>query len=640
MTSSLPTQEQQEEISFEEFREEWLSEFKGGNLSSSEKGKRFAFKLVTQWLGVTDDDEDLVLCDGPGDGGIDVAYLEQAETDAGDQASPSTEGDTWYLIQSKYGTAFQGHDTIVTEGRKVISTLIGENTKISEKVRHLVERLGTFLQQASDRDRIILVFATEQPMIESDRQALKDIQLIGKKRFTDYFEVADVSLNTIWEARETTPPPAISLAIQGNFVDPSSGLRVGTIPLTLLYEFLAAYRDKTGNLDQLYEKNVRQFLGGRRKVNSGIEKTLKDSPELFGLYNNGITIVVSDYSAKSDGSCTLFDPYIVNGCQTTRTIWEVMRQKLDAGGTGQSESVNDWRDRAARGVVVTKVVKGNNAEITEITRFTNSQTAVRDQDFFALRGDFKAWANTMATRHNVFLEIQRGGWDAQKAYQKTHPSSHQFAEFANAFDLIKVYGAGWLREPGSAFGRKNSFVPGGSIFIRLTSGEEPFGVDDLFAAYRLQKLADQFKFGRAAEKPSRGQTRFLFYFLALDFLKETLIRANRPYSASDLTNALLVLLQETNGDALQGLLESALEVVDVYLQQESEDSLFKEPTFQGNLNTFLKGPQLGKNDEFTPFLKSLLSQHKVAFGSRVGRPISPRELVTQAISHADAEKDD
>ena len=105
-----------DEVTFEEFCEEWLREFTEGDLPPFEKGQRFAVKLVTQWLGVTDDAEDLVLCDGSGDGGIDIAYLRRADIDGIEQDSQATEGDTWYLIQSKYGTAFQGHETIVNEG--------------------------------------------------------------------------------------------------------------------------------------------------------------------------------------------------------------------------------------------------------------------------------------------------------------------------------------------------------------------------------------------------------------------------------------------------------------------------------------------------------------------------------------------
>ena len=250
MTNSLSDQENQE-VTFEEFHEEWLREFTEGNLSPFEKGQKFALKLVTQWLGVNDDDEDLVLCDGSGDGGIDIAYLHRAETGDGEQTDASVEGDTWSLVQTKYGTAFKGHETIIGDSRKLIGTLAGENPRVSESVSQLVARIDTFRQKASDRDRIILVFATDRPMNESDRQALNDIRFLGRERFPDLFEVEDISLQTIWEARESSPPSTISLTIQGDFVDPSAGLRVGTIPLTNLYGFLKGYRDKTGNLDPI-----------------------------------------------------------------------------------------------------------------------------------------------------------------------------------------------------------------------------------------------------------------------------------------------------------------------------------------------------------------------------------------------------
>ena len=622
-----------DEITYEEFCEEWLAEFRTGTLTSLEKGQRFAIKLVTQWLGVTGDDDDLVICDGTGDGGIDVAYLHRADIEDDVQGSQSVEGDTWYLVQSKYGTSFQGSETIVDEGRKVIATLAGQNTRLSETVSLLMERLATFRQQASDRDRIVLVFATEQPISELDRRSLNEIRLLGSAQIPDVFDVEDISLQPIWEARDTGDVPAVSLPVIGNFVDPAPGVRVGTIQLTHMYEFLAAYRDKTGNLDQLYEKNVRQFLGSRRKINRRIADTLRDSPELFGLYNNGITIVVSDYATRSDGSCVLSDPYVVNGCQTTRTIWDVLRQRLDSGGTGRSQELDDWRHRVDQGVVVAKIVKGDSAQITDITRFTNSQNAVREQDFIALRDDFRSWQRVAEDRYGVYLEIQRGGWDAQKAYQKSRPSAPQFSESANAFDLLKVYAAGWLREPGTANGARQTFHPGGRTFNRITEGDERIDVDDMYAAYRLQKMADQFKFGRRAENPSRGLTRYLFYFIALEFLRETLIRANLPHTNAELTEALLRLDREENEEALEGLLDSAIEVIDEYLNRESDDSVFKEPEFQDDVFRFLKSDRLGRNEDFAPLLKSLVSEHKRLFGRRRGAgQASPRDLVAQAVT--------
>lgn len=622
----------QDDITYEEFCQEWLAEFRDSSLNSLDKGQRFAIKIVTQWLGVEGDDDDLLICDGSGDGGIDIAYLHRADIEDDPLGSRSIEGHTWYLVQSKYGTSFQGQETIVDEGRKVISTIAGEKTRLSDRVSQLMERLALFQQQASDQDRIVLVFATEQPLSESDRRALAEIRLLGSNRFPNIFDVEDISLQTIWENRETVQAPALSLPVVGNFVDPAPGVRVGTIPLTQMYRFLAAYREKTGNLDQLYEKNVRQFLGSRRKINRRIADTLRDTPELFGLYNNGITIVVSDYTTRSDGSCVLSDPYVVNGCQTTRTIWDVLRQRLESGGTGKSEQLDAWRERADQGVVVVKIVKSESAQITDITRFTNSQNAVREQDFIALRDDFRSWQRVAEDRFGLYLEIQRGGWDARKAYQRSHPNARQFSQVVNAFDLLKVYAAGWLQEPGTANGARQTFHPGGRTFHRITEGDERISVDDLYAAYRLQEMAKQFNFGRRAEVPSRGLTKYLFYYVVLDLLREALIRANRPHSNSEITQALLILAREENQDALAGLLHAAIEVIDEYMNRESDDSIYNEPEFQDDVFRFLKSDRLGRREDFAPLLRSLVSEHKRLFGrpGSGGQP-SPRELVVQTV---------
>ena len=173
-TMTIEIRPDQSEITFEQFRDEWLHEFSEVELSPLEKGRRFAFKMVTQWLDLNEDDEDLVICDGSGDGGIDIAYLRRSEVDASsgnEQEGESVDGDIWYLFQSKYGAAFQGHETIYSEGRKIISTLVGENSALSESTSRVLGRLEIFRKQASERDRIVLVFATDSAMSESDRQA-------------------------------------------------------------------------------------------------------------------------------------------------------------------------------------------------------------------------------------------------------------------------------------------------------------------------------------------------------------------------------------------------------------------------------------------------------------------------------------
>lgn len=630
MPSAPPEQAQ---ITYEQFCEEWLNDITD-DLSPFEKGQRFAFKLVTQWLDVPEDDEDLVLCDGTGDGGIDIAYLRRAETSDDDQSGQSTEteGDTWYLIQSKYGSAFQGQETVISEGRKVIATLSGNNDRLSEQTTHLVGMLQNFLEKASEHDKLILVFATSQPMSESDRKALEDIRTLGNQQFPRMFDVEDISLQTIWEKGSSLQPQAISLQIQGDFVQPSDGLKVGTVTLTNLYQFLKAYRDKTGNLDQLYEKNVRQFLGGRRKINKGIVQTLEKEPQMFGLYNNGITIVVAGFSTKPDGQLLLYDPYVVNGCQTTKTIWNVLQQKLDSGGTGVSKNTESWRVNAERGVVVTKIVTGRDDVQSNITKFTNSQNAVREQDLLALDSNFQTWKGSMASKYDIFLEIQRGGWDAQKAFQNSHPNERRFSEFANAFELLKVYGAGWLRQPGHAFGRSAPFLPRGSVFNEATV-TAPIDGDDLYAAYMLQQSAARFNFGRGASVPvSRRQTRFLWYFVVCDLLREVLNWRGRNSTSKGITRAFHALLNPDNQDIYQKLLDSGIEVIDQYLNQESENSVFNEQAFEGDLNGWLKSDRLGKGSDETYRLNTLIATHKFFMGQPFRGEPALRQLVDEAVA--------
>ena len=626
----MTTDKHTDKPTYEQFRDEWLDEIENAGLSPFEKGLQFATKLVTQWLGVTSDDDDFVICDGSGDGGIDIAYLERADDNEDVKNNEAVEGDTWYLIQSKYGTAFAGSDTILQEGNKVITTLLGETSNLSEVAQQLLDKLETFRQQASEADRLVLVFATTNPIAQQDRDTLERIKIIGREQIMSGFDVEEVSLMTIWEALDDVEPSRLTVPVSGQFVEQSSGLLVGTVPLIELFNFLRSYQSITGNLDQIYEKNVRQFLGNRRKINKGIANTLSTNPEKFGLYNNGITIVVSNYSRSSnDGIVTMNDPYIVNGCQTTRTIWQVLDSKLNAGGTGQNKATEDWKTSVERGGVVTKIVRSDEAEITNITRFTNSQNSVREQDFIALHSGFRAWANAMREDYNIFMEIQRGGTVAMKAWQKQHPDESTFDDYVNAFDLVKVYGAGWLGHPGSAFGKNPPFLPNGSIYkemVDTTDGNWKFSARDLYAAYIIKCAADDIGFGRTA-LPSRRLTRFLFYHVVMRMLHHVIRLTpglNEPLETrSVLTEAVHKLAKPKFESQFKMLCDAAIALIDQYMTPDPDPhsgavTIHREVMFlgehAGNMNHFLKSPSLGKED-YSPLLLQLINQTNQSMAS-------------------------
>ncbi len=626
------------DVTYEQFRNEWLAEIEDENLSPLEKGRRFGAKLVSQWLDVTVEDDDFVILDGSGDGGIDIAYLQRRDIDPPTNDTEAIEGDTWYIVQSKYGTAFSGSDTIMQEGTKVISTLRGQNQNLSSDAQKLMQKLDLFRKQATDADALVLVFATTDPISQQDRQALDDIKTLGRsEKFIEKFDVQEVSLHTIYEMQDDAEASKISVPIKGTFVEQSSNLLVGTVPLMDLFNFLKAYQKRTGNLDQLYEKNVRQFLGNRRKINRAIAGTLNTNPDKFGLYNNGITIVVSSFSkSSSDNTVTVNDPYVVNGCQTTRSIWDVLDSKLQAGGSGKDATTEKWKELVSRGGVVTKIVSSDEAEILNITRFTNSQNSVREQDFLALDVGFRSWASAMGEEYNIFLEIQRGGTASRKALEKSRPDVHPMDDYVNAFDLIKVYGAGWLGEPGLAFKRNASFLPHGSVYERMINrkGSQPaFGSRDLYAAYKIKCATDNIGFGRNAELPSRRQSRFLFYRILLRMLSNVILMtpqfSNPPVSESVLTDAVLKLAADDNEAQFDTLCNAALSVVDQYLTvgSESNNTAYKEISFNkihnGDLNGFLKAEGLSK-DRHSPLLVQLIEQTNQMFASyRVPTPDGP-----------------
>jgi hypothetical protein len=624
-------------VDFEAFRQEWLEDIVEANPSTVELGKRFSRKLITQWLDVDESSDDIVYCDGSGDGGIDIAFLNRGES----VDESSEEGDTWYLIQSKYGKAFAGSKTLLEEAQKIIDTLDGKQKNLSSLSQDLLERLLTFRSKASERDKLIIAFATEEPLNDQQKRALDDIRAIGINRLGGIFDAEAVSIATIYQRLLEDRTIQINIPLSSKDAK-GDKLLLGAVKLTDLYKFMKTYRDQTGDLDRLYEKNVRRFLGTRRKVNAAIKKTLEQEPENFGLFNNGVTIVVQDFSQiPKHKSFKLTEPYVVNGCQTTKTIWDVLFKKLESGGTGSSPAMDIWKGKLEQGVVIVKIVKvGSEGEdlLTRITRYTNSQNAVSEKDFLALTQDFRTWAKQMADTYNIFLEIQRGGWDSQKALQKQNRTSLQFTEWANTFDLIKVYGAGWLGEAGLAFGKNPPFLPNGTIFKKIMKKEEgiePFGLDDLYAAYQFQKASDKYEFGRKAQT-SRRSTRFLFYMVVIELLKSVMIEAQTDRTNTNITAALLKLFKPENQLACDALLETAIQLIDEYMTTGNDESVYNEPEYSKrnlrNVNDYLQWDELGKDEKSSPKLRSLLAIHKRTMKRGMGGQKSPFDLVLEVIS--------
>lgn len=129
---------------------------------------------------------------------------------------------------------------------------------------------------------------------------------------------------------------------------------------------------------RLLEANVRSYLKRTSKVNAGILATIKNSPKEFVCFNNGISAVATDLTISNSINdnkiikIKKIDNFqIVNGGQTTATLYECMKDKL-------IDNLND----VIIPVKLTVVKNEGNAEnlIRDISVYSNTQTAIKKSD--------------------------------------------------------------------------------------------------------------------------------------------------------------------------------------------------------------------------------------------------------------------
>ncbi len=145
---------------------------------------------------------------------------------------------------------------------------------------------------------------------------------------------------------------------------------------------------------RLLERNVRAFLQSKGKVNRGLQKTIKDQPNRFLAYNNGLCCTAADVDIDVDslGNARLksvTDFQIVNGGQTTASIFHAMKKEKS--------------DVSSVVVQLKLTVISDASKVAEmvplISQYANSQNKVNTADFSA-NGPF----------HQKIEQLSRSVW--------------------------------------------------------------------------------------------------------------------------------------------------------------------------------------------------------------------------------------
>lgn len=209
---------------------------------------------------------------------------------------------------------------------------------------------------------------------------------------------------------------------------------------------LADIFDKWGA--RLLESNIRSFIQARRKsVNEGIRDTIKNEPEMFFSYNNGLSATADSVETEADGAGVRIlaarNLQIVNGGQTTASLHAALKHS--------PENLSNVHVQ----IKLTVVPPDNSEEVVPfISKYANSQNKVSAADFFSnhpfhmrmegySRRVYAPPAQGGNRQTRWFYERARGQYQVERAklgttdrrrFDAEHPKSQLFAKT----DLAKV----------------------------------------------------------------------------------------------------------------------------------------------------------------------------------------------------------
>ena len=263
---------------------------------------------------------------------------------------------------------------------------------------------------------------------------------------------------------------------------------------------------------RLLEANVRSFLSVKSKgVNAGIQNTLRTAPGNFMAYNNGIVLVademrLSPATGGEPGIAWLKGMQIVNGGQTTASIYFTKKKfpEIDLG-----------RVRVPTKIIVMKVTDSAKEEalVSDISRFANSQNAVRQSDLSANKpfhvdverlaltvycpdGTGRWFYERAAGSYNTFLAREGTTPAKLKALKEATPSARRITKT----DLAKFLNA-WAGQPDVvALGSQKNFE---RFMAAMTpdEGDPPLPSPDVAAYKAMISKAIIFKKTSAIVRP-------------------------------------------------------------------------------------------------------------------------------------------
>ena len=448
---------------FSENVQESIKEYVGAAKNDVEKGNSFLQWILTRVFEATEDDAADAIVDGPNDLGID-AYLPVDFSE-----------NTIRLFQSKYGTSHSS-EAIIKFKEDVKRLLEKDIAKMRPELAQLVTKIK------EKNLKIKCCYVTDQK-VEYDDEI---VEIVG----------IDEIVQMLWDRiKKPAAGKKSSIILEKMLLHDSTIL--GILKLRELTEFVSR------NRDYVFESNIRQWMQFKTTVNKGLRDTLQSDPEKFFYYNNGITIVVSDFEVVGGNLIELHAPQIVNGAQTSNSILDHAKRTKNMHGS----------------MTVTIIKADDEQEQNNITKYRNSQNSVRGKDLVSLM-DFHKSIKSQLKNCGYFYEIQAGSFDTKtkskqckyegdSTYNSYLPDNHKKVIVAK--DAIQALVAGMEQRPTEAYSSPAQFLPRGSKYDDIFNDNLKDDYRILLYPYLVKELAKKsLKYGKSGRHKTKRYATLFF----------------------------------------------------------------------------------------------------------------------------------
>ena len=394
--------------------------------------------------------------DGSRDGGIDFIY---------------NDDDNMYLLQGKSSESITIEDIKNIFNKMIITIEKINKNNYSDLSDRLVSNYLNAYGSISEQKNIVLVLFTNSMLTDELKRKINELKELSEY---DKYTIIVYDKNDIENKKMINNEPDSVDEYRLQLYDTKNLLKYtenGLIVNVSANALKTLFKAKKGK--GLFTYNLRDYVK-QANVDNGINNTIKNEPQNFWYYNNGITIGCEDFTI--DGSMIhLYNFSIINGAQTTTQI-------------GESDIIRDGYDFP----IVCKIVKPSislskdSDFLMKISEASNSQKPIKPRDLKANFPEQKELQRRAIKNEGkeLAIEIKRGVRPSN--YNSVEPWQRVKNELIGQLILSCL-----LQHPGDAKTSSSGIFDNKTTYSMVFRRKQDYNT--LFDIVKLDGLFNEFK---------------------------------------------------------------------------------------------------------------------------------------------------